>query len=112
VNWKDPVVVIEPTTVNIDEAVTSYGDLESLVVSKIGTLIRGDLNADGAVDAADAGIMFGNWGTAGDGDLNGDCIVDAADAGILFANWTGDPQPGAVWAAAVDEVWKHERTWL
>lgn len=52
-----------------------------------------DLNGDGAIDAADAGIMFGNWGQAGNGDLNGDGIVDAADAGQLFASWTGDASP-------------------
>ena len=59
-----------------------------------------DLNGDGSVDAADAGIMFGNWGNSGDGDINGDGIVDAADAGIMFADWTGDtpqnvPEPSS-----------------
>lgn len=53
-----------------------------------------DLNQDHAVDAADAGIMFGAWGTADTlADLNHDGIVDAADAGILFADWTGDAGP-------------------
>lgn len=47
-----------------------------------------DLNFDGVVDAADAGIMFGNWGGCGKSDLNGDGIVDAADAGILYGQWT------------------------
>ncbi len=40
-----------------------------------------DLNFDGSIDAADAGILFGNWGGSGQGDLNFDGIVDAADAG-------------------------------
>lgn len=53
-----------------------------------------DLNGDGSVDAADAGVMFGNWGNAGIGDINRDGIVDAADAGRMFACWTGDPLPG------------------
>jgi hypothetical protein len=57
----------------------------------------GDLNGDGLVDAADAGIMFGNWGSTVfgyfDGNLNGDAYIDAADAGIMFANWTGDAGP-------------------
>lgn len=52
-----------------------------------------DLNGDGSVDAADAGVMFGNWGAAGAGDANRDGIVDAADAGILFSTWTGDARP-------------------
>lgn len=56
----------------------------------------GDLNADSAVDAADAGIMIGNWGSSGLGDLNGDAIVDAVDAGVMFAEWTGDAQPRAI----------------
>jgi len=59
----------------------------------------GDLNGDGLVDAADAGIMFGNWGSTVfgyfDGNLNGDEYIDAADAGIMFANWTGDTGPAA-----------------
>ena len=54
---------------------------------------RCDLNGDGKVDAADAGILFSVWNTDGgvtDADKNGDNIVDAADAGELFAAWTGD----------------------
>lgn len=65
-----------------------------------GGFATGDLNQDGTVDAADAGAMFGNWGSSGIGDLNGDNLVDAADAGELFAQWTGDgvasvPEPGS-----------------
>ena len=54
----------------------------------------GDLTDDGAVDAADAAIMFENWGIDSPleslGDINSDGMIDAADAGILFAAWTGD----------------------
>jgi hypothetical protein len=50
-------------------------------------ILQGDLNGDGIVDAADAGILFANWGGPGPSDLNGDGVVDAADAGMLFANW-------------------------
>ena len=57
-------------------------------------LIKGDITRDGIVDAADAAILFENWGTVSDGnhlaDINHDEIVDAADAGILFENWSGD----------------------
>ena len=52
-----------------------------------------DLNGDGRVDAGDAGIAFGVWGTDGGdtgADLNGDNVVDAADAQIMFSAWTGD----------------------
>lgn len=53
-----------------------------------------DINQDGSVDAADAAILFSNWGTVPPGDpiadLNNDNVVDAADAGILFTDWTAD----------------------
>lgn len=53
---------------------------------------RGDLNADGQVNASDIGIMMGFWGFPGVGipvaaDLNNDAIVDAADLTILLVNW-------------------------
>lgn len=51
----------------------------------------GNLNLDGSVDAADAGIMFANWGLYGLTDLDGSRITDAADAGRMFQYWTGDP---------------------
>ena len=61
-----------------------------------------DLNSDGAIDAADAGIMFNNWGGSGLGDCNSDGLVDAADAGAMFAAWTGD-SAGAVGVTNVPE---------
>ena len=57
-----------------------------------------DLNSDGRVDAADAALMFANWGAAGIGDCNNDGVVDAADAQVMASAWTGD---GAVAAANV-----------
>ena len=83
--------------------------LDDITYSSIGSAtIPGDLNMDGSVDAADAGIMFGNWGTVPPADpvadLNDDGIVDAADAGTMFGNWTGDasvvPEPTMTWAWA------------
>lgn len=69
--------------------------------------LRGDLNGDGTVDAADAGMLFANWGSVPPGDsnadLNNDYLIDAADAGILFSVWTGDnalnvvPEPMSGW---------------
>ncbi|MCB9839128.1 MAG: FG-GAP repeat protein [Phycisphaeraceae bacterium] len=45
-----------------------------------------DLNADGATDTADLGLLLGQFGTAGPGaDINGDGAVDTADLGILLA---------------------------
>lgn len=68
----------------------------SLVLRYTGTSLAGDLNGDGAVDAADAGLMFGNWGNSGMGDITRDGVVDAADAGEMFAAWTGDAGPSVV----------------
>ena len=65
--------------------------------------LRCDLNGDGTVDAGDAGIMFGVWGSLNDAtnsaDKNGDGFVDASDAGVMFGEWTGDP--GAVVSGTV-----------
>lgn len=55
-----------------------------------------DLNGDGAVDAADAAVMFAGWGAGGVSDLNGDGVTDAADAGLMFGEWTGDTVPASV----------------
>lgn len=49
----------------------------------------GPANGDCRVDAADLGILLGEWGTC-DGcnaDFNADGVVDAADLGILLGEW-------------------------
>ena len=47
-----------------------------------------DLNGDGMVDGADAGIFFSLWGTSGpEGDFNDDGTVNGADAGLFFSAW-------------------------
>ena len=75
-----------------------------LIVSMSAHSSSSELNGDGRVDAADAGILFAVWGTDGGetgADFNSDGIVDARDAGALFENWTGDaPSVGAREAAA------------
>lgn len=64
----------------------------------------GDLTGDFAVDAADASVLFENWGgtppVAALADINDDGIIDAADSSIVFENWTGDtthsiPEPAS-----------------
>ena len=71
---------------------------------RLEVVLAGDLNGDGSVDAADASILFTNWGDVPPGDpiadINGDGLVDAADAAEVFANWTGDgaasvPEPSS-----------------
>jgi trimeric autotransporter adhesin len=50
--------------------------------------IAGDLNGDGAVDAADLALFLGSWGGSDpNADLNGDGSIDAADLSILLGNW-------------------------
>lgn len=46
----------------------------------------GDLDGNGAVDAADLSILLSSWGSAA-ADLNGDGATDAADLTILLNNW-------------------------
>jgi hypothetical protein len=58
-----------------------------LVADAAAILAQGDLNGDGAVDAADLAILLGAWGTSGPGDLDGDGVVDAADLAILLGAW-------------------------
>lgn len=63
-------------------------------------LLLGDLNFDRSVDAADAALLFANWGdtppTDAIADINRDGQVDAADASIVFSSWTGDAAPHVV----------------
>ncbi len=50
----------------------------------------GDVNADGAVDGSDLGLLLSTWGTTGAGgigDLNADGSVDGADLGLLLSAW-------------------------
>ncbi len=52
-----------------------------------------DLDANGAVEAADLAVLLGAWGStdAPAADLNGDALVDAADLAALLAAWGSCP---------------------
>lgn len=54
----------------------------------------GDLDGDGAVNAADLAILLGDWGhdPASDADLTGDGFVNAADLAVLLGAWGDCPQ--------------------
>lgn len=64
------------------------------------TVLMGDANGNGRVDATDLNIVGQNWlgvGNWSDGDFTGDGIVDAADLNVLGANWLSEvttPIPG------------------
>jgi hypothetical protein len=74
-----------------------FTDLSGLAVNRIATYagcpidagVVGDLDGNGAVDAADLAILLGAWGSANpDADLNDDGDVNAADLAILLGNWS------------------------
>ena len=54
---------------------------------------RGDLNADGRIDAEDLVILVGLWGATGAeiGDLTGDGTIDGVDLSKLLAAWSPAP---------------------
>ena len=60
----------------------------TFIVPPSGTTVRGDLNDDGIVNAADLAMLLAEWGSSnGSADINGDGIVNAADLAIMLANW-------------------------
>ena len=60
----------------------------TFIVPPSGTTVRGDLNDDGIVNAADLAMLLAEWGSSnGAADINGDGIVNAADLAIMLANW-------------------------
>jgi hypothetical protein len=46
-----------------------------------------DLDASGAVDAADLAVLLGQWGGTGTADLDSNGTVDAADLAVLLGAW-------------------------
>jgi probable HAF family extracellular repeat protein len=50
--------------------------------------LAGDLDGNGAVDAADLSSLLGAWGGAGAADLDGDGTVGASDLAVLLGNWS------------------------
>lgn len=64
-----------------------------------------DVSLDGAVDASDAGILFGHWGTSLGSDVNWDGVVDAGDAAIMFQQWSGDAVPTATRPVPEPGLW-------
>ena len=70
-------------------SVTVGAGINATIVADAAALLDpADLNGDGAVNAADLGILLGAWGSSGPGDLNGDGIVNAADLAIMLGAWS------------------------
>lgn len=60
----------------------------TFIVPPSGTTVRGDLNDDGIVNAADLAMLLAEWGSSnGAADINDDGVVNAADLAIMLANW-------------------------
>lgn len=77
-----------------DERTGAFPNREAEILGFRVVSLRGaDINRDGTVDAADAAIMFADWGMGGEGDINADGVIDASDAGLLFSEWNGDAMP-------------------
>ena len=55
------------------------------------TLLDGDANSDGTVNALDVSLLASNWQQSGkswgEGDFNGDGTVNALDVSLLASNW-------------------------
>ncbi len=75
--------------------VTTLEDIaanQTLTIAAGAATIPGDINEDGAVDAADLAALLAAWGACAPDcpeDLNNDGVVDAADLAVLLAAWTG-----------------------
>jgi hypothetical protein len=84
------VVAAHASTVVYDGTVAGLpvtGDLDPCTVTQ-SIACPGDINADGAVDGADLGLLLGAWGTgAGLADFDGNGVVDGADLGVLLSRW-------------------------
>ncbi len=88
--WTNPASI---TTTNVAVSEFPSGDgTPGGSFNFILTLLPGDANLDGTVDAVDASILFASWGVSGgamfeDGDANGDGLVNAIDFGLQSGNW-------------------------
>ncbi|OQA70421.1 MAG: hypothetical protein BWY37_00243 [Firmicutes bacterium ADurb.Bin262] len=88
-------------TVGTGTRIELTDNLTGLVCESHTAVIFGDVNGDGNIDAADAGLIvdFENWAISWDiitqnflyraADVNGDGNIDSADAGIVvdYSNW-------------------------
>ncbi len=74
---------------DLDELAMPNGDINANGVLDDCERLRGDLNLDGVIGAADLMYLLSYYGAAAPemGDLNLDGMVDGGDIAILLANW-------------------------
>lgn len=99
-----PLMAIEPTglptsarlTVRQFDLLPQYTPPNATrILNNADTVLQGDYNLDGLVDAADIGVLLAGFGQDDrlmiEGDATGDHRVDAADIGRILANWSNPP---------------------
>ncbi len=64
-----------------------FVEITVVVPAQAGSSVPGDIDADGAVTAADLSMLLSNWGGSGASDVNRDGTTDAQDLAVLLANW-------------------------
>ena len=78
-----PRFVDDPTTVDTGIGPAPVVDMGAYELQASSCI--GDINGDGAVDAADLSVLLSEFATAGpQGDVNGDGAVDSADLAVLI----------------------------
>ena len=90
----DPDFIADPQETDIDadpRVVDGNGDGTAVVDMGADEFVpcAGDLNIDGAIDAADLALLLGSWGQCPGcpADLNDDGAVNAGDLAILLGVW-------------------------
>lgn len=85
------MVRIAKSRSNFDPALHDTADWQNVDdPEQLGTLVPdclGDLDGNGAVDAADLAILLGGWGGTGLGDLDQSGVIDGGDLARLLGAW-------------------------
>ena len=79
------VCEVDPTCCQTEWDLKCVALAEKICDFSCSGLCPGDLNADGAVNGGDLGIMLARWNEVGCGDLNEDGKVNGGDIGLMLA---------------------------
>lgn len=85
-----PPKKVESLVAQIETSLSTAEGLLVLILQQLSPC-PADLNGDGTVDAADLGVLLGNWGSSGIADFDENGIVDGADLSVLLGGWGGCP---------------------